>query len=137
MDPPSVCAQSEQAAHMQLTIDLEVVISRHFIETYYGYLLLPNCHPAFHDGWIRDIQELMVDDKGLRYAVLANAASHIHNMDTNSGMQSLALKYYSKSIQGLSHVLIQANNPYLTSCNGLLMSIMLLYLHGVSWISTV
>ncbi|KAF2024532.1 hypothetical protein EK21DRAFT_78511 [Setomelanomma holmii] len=129
-DIPSVCHQSEEAAHTRLTIDLEVVISRHFIETYYGYLLLPNCHPDFHDGWIRDIQDLMGGDESLRYAVLANAASHIHNMDTNPGMQNLALKFYSKSIRGLSHTLVQASNPYLTNCNGLLMSIMLLYLHG-------
>jgi len=110
---------------------LEVIISRHFIEKYYEFLLLPNADPSFHDGWIRDIQELMVEDESLRYSVLANAASHIHNMDTNPGMQSLALKYYSKSIRGLSKVLVQANDPYLTSYNGLLMSVMLLYLHGV------
>ncbi|KAH7071239.1 hypothetical protein BKA63DRAFT_578403 [Paraphoma chrysanthemicola] len=129
-ESPALSLQSAHAAHRQLTVDLEVVISRHFIEKYYEYLLLPDCHPAFHDGWIKDIQELMVDDEGLRYAVLANAASHIHNVDTNPGMQSLALKYYSKSIRGLSHVLDQANDPYLASCNGLLMSIILLYLHG-------
>jgi hypothetical protein len=130
-DATVVCLRSEDAAHAQLTFDLEVVISRHFIEKYYEFLLLPNCHPSFHDGWIRDIQELMGEDESLRYSVLANAASHIHNMDTNPGMQSLALKYYSKSIRRLSKVLVQANDPYLTSYNGLLMSVMLLYLHGV------
>ncbi|KAH7413827.1 hypothetical protein DE146DRAFT_8670 [Phaeosphaeria sp. MPI-PUGE-AT-0046c] len=128
--PGLICIQSENTARERITIDLEVVISRHFIEKYYGFLLLPNCHHAFHDGWIRDIQSLMVTDQSVRYSVLANAASHIHNMDTNPSMQSVALQYYSKSIQGLTDVLNQAKDPYLTTCNGFLMSVMLLYLHG-------
>jgi hypothetical protein len=74
----------------------------------------------------------MDTNKGVRYSVLANAASHIHNIDTHQGMKSLALQYYSKSIRQLSGVLDQANNPYIVSCNGFLTSIMLLYLHGVS-----
>lgn len=131
-DTSTICLRFEDTAHFQLTIGLQVIISRHFIENYYGFLLLPNCHPAFYDGWIHDIQELMITDESLRYSVLANAASHIHNRDTNPNMQSLALQYYSKSIKGLSYALIQADDPYLESCDGLLMSIMLLYLHGVS-----
>lgn len=126
-----VCLWSESTAHIKLTLDLEVIISRHFIEKYYGFLLLPNCHRSFHDGWIHDIQELMVTDESLRYSVLANAASHIHNMDDNPGMQSLSLQYYSKSISGLANALEEVNDPYLATCNGLLMSVMLLYLHGV------
>jgi hypothetical protein len=128
-----ISIQSVATAHKKLTTDLEVVVSRHFIETYYRFLLLPNCHRAFYDGWIHDIQELMVTDESLRYSVLANAASHIHNMDTNPGMQSLSLQYYSKSITGLNNILVQANNPFLKSCNGFLTSVMLLYLHGVSF----
>jgi hypothetical protein len=107
-------------------------VSRHFSEKYYDLLLLPSCHPAFHDGWIKDIKELMVDDRALRYAVLANAASHISIMDTNPGMESLALSYYSRAITGLSDILAHANDQYLASCDGFLMSVMLLYLHGVS-----
>jgi hypothetical protein len=127
-----ISVQSVATAQKKLTTDLEVVISSHFIKTYYRFLLLPNCHRVFHDGWIHDIQELMVTNESLRYSVLANAASHIHNMDTNPGMQSLSLQYYSKSITDLNSILAQANNPFLRSCNGFLTSIMLLYLHGVS-----
>ena len=128
----SVCLRSESATHRKLTIDLEVIISRHFIEKYYHFLLLPNCHRAFHDGWIKEIQELMVTDESLRYSVLANAASHIHNVDANPAMQSISLHYYSKSIRRLADVLSLATNRYLASYNGFLMSVMLLYLHGVS-----
>jgi hypothetical protein len=123
---------SEDVAQGKVTLDLEVIISRHFIEKYYNFLLLPNCHAIFQDGWICEIQERMISDESLRYSVLANAASHIYNMDTNPGMQSLALEYYSKSIRGLSDKLTQADDPHLARCNGFLMSIMLLYLHGVS-----
>jgi hypothetical protein len=128
----SVCFRSEGTAQGKLTVDLEIIISRHFVEKYYRFLLLPNCHRDFYDGWINEIQELMDTNKGVRYSMLANAASHIHNIDTHQGMKSLALQYYSKSIRQLSGVLDQANNPYIVSCNGFLTSIMLLYLHGVS-----
>ncbi|KAH3950605.1 hypothetical protein HBH70_111440 [Parastagonospora nodorum] len=131
-----VCLRSENAAHKKLTLDLEVMISRHFIEKYYHFLLLPNCHRAFHDGWIQEIQELMVMDESLRYSVLANAASHIHNVDTNPAMQSISLHYYSKSIRRLADVLSLATNRYLASYNGFLMSVMLLYLHGCAGKST-
>lgn len=129
-DTALVCLQSESTAREQLTVGFEVIISRHFIEKYYCFLLLPNCHRDFRDGWIREIKELMITDESLRYSVLANAASHIHNMDANPGMQSIALQYYSKSIRGLTDILNQASNPYLASSNGFLMSVMLLYLHG-------
>jgi hypothetical protein len=125
-----ISLQSEQTAREQLTIDLEVIISRHFIEEYYCFLLLPNCHRAFRDGWIGEIKELMTSDESLRYSVLANAASHIHNRDANPSMQSISLQYYSRSLRGLTIILDQASNPYLASCNALLMSVMLLYLHG-------
>jgi hypothetical protein len=126
-----VCLKSESTARVKLALDLEVIISRHFIENYYGFLLLPNCHRVFQDGWISEIQELMATNRGLRYSVFANAASHIHNIDTHQGMQSLALQYYSKSIRELSGVLDQANNPYIATCNGFLTSVIFLYLHGV------
>jgi len=74
----------------------------------------------------------MVTDESLRYSVLANAASHIHNVDANPAMQSISLHYYSKSIRRLADVLSLATNRYLASYNGFLMSVMLLYLHGVS-----
>lgn len=74
----------------------------------------------------------MVEDKSLRYSVLASAASHMHNTAPNPGMQSLALNYYSRSIKGLSTTLSQLNDIDLAKHDGFLMSIMLLYLHGVS-----
>lgn len=132
-DSTVLCNQSERAAHNQLSNDLEVVVSKHFIEKYYSFLLLPNCHEEFHAGWIQDIMKLMVDNQSLRYSVLANAASHIHNGDSNSSMLSLALSYYSRSINSLWSVLTQASDSFLTSSDGCLMSIMFLYLHGVSF----
>lgn len=119
---------SESVAHHGLSRDLELVISRHFIERYYGLLLLPNCHPDFYDGWITEIQGLMVQHKSLHYSVLANGASHLHLLDENNNMQELALNYYSSAIKDLSKLLAQEER--LENHNGLLMSIMLLYLHG-------
>lgn len=120
--------RSESIAHRGLSHDLELAISRHFIEKYYGLLLLPNSHPDFYDGWITEIQYLMVDHKSLRYSVLANGASNLHLMEKNDSMQELALTYYSNALQGLTKLLI--NEGQLANHNGLLMSVMLLFIHG-------
>ncbi|CAI4215975.1 unnamed protein product [Parascedosporium putredinis] len=117
------------AAHGVISRDLEMVISRHFIERYYGLLLLPNGHPGFYNGWITEIQELMTRHKSLYYSLLANAASHIHFIDTSSTMQELALTYYSHSLKDLSRLLATSAHE-LQNHNGILMSVMLLYLHG-------
>lgn len=119
---------SESVAQHGYSKDLELVISRHFIEQYYGLLLLPNCHPDFYDGWITEMRHLMVQHKSLHYSVLANGASHLHLTDDNKGMQELALNYYSSAIKDLSKLLNQEEG--LEYHNGLLMSVMLLYLHG-------
>ncbi|KAH7122081.1 hypothetical protein B0J13DRAFT_156198 [Dactylonectria estremocensis] len=116
------------AAHEVVARDLEVVISRHFVERFYGLLLLPKCHPGFHEGWLTEIQDLMVRHKSLYYSVLACAASHIHCIDSSSPMQELALRYYSNALKELSRFLARASQ--LENHNGLLMSVMLLYLHG-------
>jgi hypothetical protein len=123
---------SESAAHRVLRHDLEGVLSRHFVEKYYDLLLLPNCHPEFHHGWIHEMGDLMLQHKSLQYSVLACAASHIHFIDASSPMQELALTYYSQAIRGLSEILAMssASQP-IENNNGLLMSVMLLYLHGV------
>ena len=121
------------AAHGVISRDLEMVISRHFIERYYGLLLLPNGHPGFYNGWIIEIQELMTRHKSLYYSLLANAASHIHFIDTSSTMQELALTYYSNSLKDLSRLLETAGHE-LQNHNGILMSVMLLYLHGVCFV---
>jgi hypothetical protein len=128
MVDPRICLWSESTAHQVLSRDLKPVISRHFIDTYYGLLILPNCHPEYYWGWINEIQELMVEHESLQYSVLANAASHIHFIDASSQMQELALTYYSKALRGLSELLVKASQ--LENHNGLLMSVMLLYLHG-------
>lgn len=130
---PKLCLKSESASQSQVTHDLEVVISRHFIDRYYSLLLLPGCHPDFYDGWIDEIKELMVDQKSLRYSVLANAASHICNIDDSSSMEHLALSYYSESLRGLAKTLSHPKASQVANHNGVLMSVMLLYLHGVSF----
>lgn len=105
------------------------MIARHFVDKYYCLLLLPNCHPDYYWGWITDIQRLMVECKSLQYSVLACAASHLHYIDDSSQMQELALTYYSQALRGLSELLPKVSQ--LENHNGLLMSVMLLYLHGV------
>ncbi|KAF1968917.1 hypothetical protein BU23DRAFT_255576 [Bimuria novae-zelandiae CBS 107.79] len=119
---------SESVAHGAMSHDLEGVVTRHFVNHYYDSLILPNSHPAFSNGWMSEIQRLMGEWKSVRYSVLCNAASNLHFIESNSKMQELALTYYSKALRGLSDVLARAELT--ASCNTLLTSMMLLYLHG-------
>jgi hypothetical protein len=119
---------SESIARCDMSLNLEIAISQHFVDKYHDFLLLPNCHPCFFDGWITEIQHLMAEDKSLRYSVLANGASHLYLTDENTNMQQLALTYYSKAIRELSKLL--STERQLENHNGLLVSVILLYLHG-------
>lgn len=127
---PKVSRYSESASHQLLCYELESVIARHFVDKYYSLLLLPSCHPRYFHGWIAEIQHLMLQHKCLRYSVLACAAAHMHYTDESPQMQELSLTYYSRAIRGLSEII--ASLSQLENHNGVLMSIMLLYLHGVS-----
>ncbi|KAI5460586.1 hypothetical protein BGZ63DRAFT_473041 [Mariannaea sp. PMI_226] len=104
------------------------MIIRHFISSYYRLLLLPNCHPRFYNGWLREMQDLMTHFQSLYYSVLACAASHLHFIDNSSRMNELALTYYSDAVGALSKFL--SKESQLEQHNGLLMSVMMLYLHG-------
>lgn len=116
--------------HGVISHDLELSLSRHFADRYFSLLLLPSCHRGFHDGWLIDIQHLMVTHKSLYYSVLACSAAHYMN-DESWYRQDLALMYYSKALKELSTLLATVSSH--ENHNGLLMSVMLLYLHGVSY----
>lgn len=128
-DPKVRFLAEAMAAHGVISRDLQIVLSRHFVERYYGLLLLPCCHLGFYNGWLTEIQHLMLSHKSLYFSVLACAASHIHLSDESTPMQGLALTYYTNATKELSSLL--NSTPELANHNGLLMSVMLLYLHGV------
>ncbi|KAL7949506.1 hypothetical protein V8C42DRAFT_311082 [Trichoderma barbatum] len=121
-------------AHGAASRHLEFAISRHFAERYCGLILLPGCHSDFSDGWLGEIQNLMVSHRSVYYSVLACAASHIYLIDTNSSMQELAITYYSNAITDMSTFLSTASN--LEYHNALLISVILLYVHGCIGLGT-
>lgn len=125
-----ISMESESVAQERLRTDMEPFLSRHFMQQYFDLLLNPDSHNDFYDDWINDIKRLMQNSKSLQYSVLANAASHMHWIDKSPQMQELALGYYSRSIKGLSETL--AGTIRTQDQNATLMSVMLLYLHGVS-----
>lgn len=117
-------------AHGAASRHLEFVISRHFVERYSCLTLLPSCHPDFYDQWLEEIQNLMVTHRSVYYSVLACAASHIYLIDAHSSMQELAISYYSNAITEVSSFLATAS--HLETHNALLMTVILLYVYGVS-----
>lgn len=109
---------------------LEIVVGRHFIDSYYSTLINPDSHHDFYDDWITDIQNFMEDSTGLRYSVLANAASNLYLSGEPGQMQELALSYYSQSLRGVTWAVVDASDKQEDRRNAVLMSVMLLYLHG-------
>ncbi|KAH7021478.1 uncharacterized protein B0I36DRAFT_32328 [Microdochium trichocladiopsis] len=118
------------AAHALTSREMPVVLARHFLDRYFDLILLPTCHRSFRDDWLVGIKQLMHTHECLFYSVLACSASHIYLLDNNTPTQSLALRYYTKATGALSARL--KGSPHPEDDDGLLMSVMLLYLHGVS-----
>ncbi|KAM5371429.1 hypothetical protein ACJA88_009416 [Fusarium oxysporum] len=128
----SVCPLDllSQAAtvHRVLSNHLELRVSDHFSDKYFSLLLLPDCYRGFHDGWLTEIKQLMVTHKSLYYSVLACAASHIFLTDSVWEMHPIALSYYAEGVKELQ-LLLGKVSQY-ENHDALLMSVMLLYLHG-------
>ncbi|KAK7190481.1 hypothetical protein DPSP01_005292 [Paraphaeosphaeria sporulosa] len=123
-----VCRLSRPVVLGAISESLEGFLVRHFVQKYYRSLVLPNSHPRFANDWISEMQRLMRDWKSVRYSVLCNAASNVHLIESNGQMQELALTYYSQALRGLSDYLSRAE--LLANCNSILISMMLLCLHG-------
>ncbi|KAF5552696.1 transcriptional regulatory [Fusarium mexicanum] len=128
----SVCPLDllSQAAtvHRVLSNHLELRVSDHFSDKYFSLLLLPDCYRGFHDGWLTEIKQLMVTHKSLYYSVLACAASHIFLTDSVWEMHPVALSYYAEGVKELQ--LLLGKVAQYENHDALLMSVMLLYLHG-------
>jgi hypothetical protein len=117
-----------RVAHRALSSQLDLHVSQHFSHNYFPLLLLPNCYRGFYDGWLTEIQQLMVTNKSLYYSVLACSASHIFLSGSGREMNQVALSYYSRGVRELSVLL--SNTSQCENHDALLMSVMLLYLHG-------
>lgn len=120
-----------------LGTDLEVAIARHFVHEYYPGLISLDCNQQFRLEWLRSIQESMPHFAGLRYSVLANAASHLFLAGESSRMQDLALHYYNRSLRGLSTAISRSDaSEWNCRNNDILTSMIFLYLHGNMGVGT-
>ncbi|KIV98921.1 uncharacterized protein PV09_09363 [Verruconis gallopava] len=115
-------------------MDLEPYVWNHFEEKYYALLLNLESSPVFYNDWIEKIQKMAKDCKALYFAVLANAASHISAMDDSSGMQQLAIRYYSISLENLARSITAAGKSQ--GYDTVLMVVIFLYLHGCIGLGT-
>lgn len=114
-----------------LETGLESAIAHHFVDHFYPHLLSLDCDRQFRLEWLRSIQEWMPNCTGLRYSVLANAASHLFLAGQCSRMQDLALHYYNRSLRGLSTAISQCDmSEWKYGGNDILTSMIFLYLHG-------
>lgn len=118
-------------ASRTLGADLEVAIARHFVDHFYPHLISLDCDQQFRLEWLHRIQESMPHCAGLRYSVLANAASHLFLAGESSRIQDLALHYYTRSLRGLSTAISRCdNNEWKSGKNDILTSMIFLYPHG-------
>lgn len=125
-----LCLKSESIARDVLFQDIKPLVSKHFVDKYYGLILLPDCQPKFYWDLFHELQHFVRECCSLQYTVLANAASHIYSIIDSAQMQELALTYHSQALRSL-HELLDTNSQ-LENHNGLLISVMLLYTLGVS-----
>lgn len=123
----AISMQSARVACRIILRDVEPVVSANFFDKYFNMIVLPNCHPQFYHGWIAEIKQLMTQHPSLYYSVLACSASQVHSLSGTPQMRGLALEYYDRSIKG---VLQLVDVESAATHNGLLMTIILLYLHG-------
>lgn len=119
--------QSESIANQIVRRDIEPLFSANFFDKYFDMIVLPNCHPQFYHGWIDEIKELMAHNPSLYYSMLACSATQVHAYSGTAQLLGLALEYYG---QGMRHVSRLLEVDSVANHNGLLMSIILLYLHG-------
>jgi hypothetical protein len=119
--------KSESIASQIMRRDIEPIVSANFFDKYFDMIVLPNCHPQFYHGWISEIKELMTLHPSLYYSMLACSAAQVHSLSGTSQLHGLALEYYGQSMRYVSRLL---DSESLVNHNGLLMSIILLYLHG-------
>lgn len=125
-----LCLMSESIAQDALFQDIKPLVSKHFVDKYYGLILLPDCQPKFYWGLFHELQHFVRECRSLQYTVLANSASHIYSIIDSAQMQELALTYHSQALRSL-HELLDTDSQ-LENHNGLLISVMLLYTLGVS-----
>jgi hypothetical protein len=101
------------------------------MDDFYPHLTSLDCDQQFRLEWLHIIQESMPHCAGLRYSVLANAASHLFLAGESSRMQDLALHYYTRSLRGLGAAISRSDaNEWKCGGNDILTSMIFLYLHG-------
>jgi hypothetical protein len=128
---PPVLVAGNDVLLRTLGTDLEIAMARHFVDEFYPHLISIDCDQQFRLEWLSSIQDSMPHCVGLRYSVLANAASHLSLAGQSSRMQDLALHYCTRSLRGLGRAISQFDTSQ-GNCgtNDILTSMIFLYLHG-------
>ncbi|KAK0385525.1 hypothetical protein NLU13_6705 [Sarocladium strictum] len=123
------------AAFVIISRDTSVVLARHFVEKYYDLLLLPSCHASFYHSWLAEIEALMDSCKSLHYSALACSAAHIQLTNNANVEQPVSpITYYTNATKELSGMLGHTRQP--EGDNGLLTSVILMYIHGCMGLGT-
>jgi hypothetical protein len=110
--------------------DVKPMISKHFINSYLNLLILPDSDPRYSSSFVNEIGRHVPQNTGLQCAMLANAAAHLSSITKSVQMQELAIDYYLQALRYLQADL--ENESRVKTDNGLLISVMLLYVLGVS-----
>jgi hypothetical protein len=107
--------------------DVEPLVSANFFDNYFDMVLLPDCHPQFYHGSLGEIKDLMTKHPSLYFALLACSAAQVCSLSGTSQLHGLALEYYDRGIKHVSELL---DVDSVANHDGLLITIILLYLHG-------
>ncbi|KPI35889.1 uncharacterized protein AB675_10415 [Cyphellophora attinorum] len=124
---PPLSLRSESVSSQIMRRDVEPLVSANFFDNYFDMVLLPDCHPQFYHGSLGEIKDLMTKHPSLYFALLACSAAQVHSLSGTSQLHGLALEYYDRGIKHVSELL---DVDSVANHDGLLITIILLYLHG-------
>ncbi|EXJ54324.1 hypothetical protein A1O7_09662 [Cladophialophora yegresii CBS 114405] len=121
---------------MTFQSDLEVECFRHFVNGFLPLLLLSTSHPGFQSDLVPEVVEMLLGFDGLRNAVLACGASHMHHLTGSSQMNEAGIRYYARAVSSINRTLTRIDWSRDDFNDALLQAIILLYIHGVFNVDT-
>lgn len=110
---------------------VEAAIYEHFFNVLRPLLVLPGCRSQLIDELYEELEELVLSCDSFRHAILACSAVHMDISGVGLSSQA-ALTHYSQSISLVKQSLAIMDKAQVGNDNGLLLSVIFLYVYNVS-----
>lgn len=112
--------------------NMEGDLFRALLEAQQSWLVLPGAHPGFNHILIGKLVEHSAYFEGLKAILVANGASCLYSSTRHPSFYEISLTYYATGVSQVSSALSNTEHRSARLDDALLLSIMYLYIHGVS-----